>query len=301
MDNLNTAIVGKIQIALPSLPEQRAITAFLNRETAKIDALVEEQRRLIALLAEKRQAVLNHAVTRGLNPDALLKPSGIDWLGDIPEGWEVVPIRKVARLESGHTPSRSRPEWWVDCHIPWFSLADIWQVRPGRVEYVYETAEAVSELGLQNSSARLLPAGTVMLSRTASVGFSAVMGIAMATTQDFANWVCGCRLLPDYLLYCLRGMPSEFERLKMGSTHNTIYMPDIRTLTIPLPPLEEQKAIVDHVRASVGALDELMDTATTAITLLQERRAALISAAVTGKIDVRDLSPQSLSDCLEPA
>lgn len=96
-------------------------------------------------------------------------------------------------------------------------------------------------------------------------------------------------------------MPSEFERLKMGSTHNTIYMPDIRTLTISLPPLEEQKAIVDHVRASVGALDELMDTATTAITLLQERRAALISAAVTGKIDVRDLSPQSLSDCLEPA
>ncbi|MGF1501754.1 MAG: restriction endonuclease subunit S [Paracoccaceae bacterium] len=250
---------------------------------------MEEQRRLIALLKEKRQAVISHAVTKGLDPTAPLKPSGIDWLGDIPAHWTPIPIRKVAKLESGHTPSRSRPEWWEDCTVPWFTLADVWQIRSGEQEYVTETKELVSEIGLANSSARLLPKGTVMLSRTASVGYSAIMGIDMATTQDFANWICGSRLSPEFLLYCFRGMPGEFERLRMGSTHNTIYMPDIASLSIALPPLEEQKAIVAHIRNEAGRTTELVSEAETAIDLLQERRSALISAAVTGKIDVRNI------------
>jgi type I restriction enzyme S subunit len=293
IQNLDQSAYFDELFVFPPLPEQQAIAGFLDGQVARIDALVAEQRRLIDFLAEKRQAVISQAVTRGLNPNTQLKPSGIDWLGDIPEGWEVVPIRKVARLESGHTPSRSHPEWWVNCYIPWFSLSDIWQVRPGRIEYVQDTAEQVSDLGLANSSARLLPSGTVMLSRTASVGFSAIMGVPMATTQDFANWVCGEKLSPEFLLYCLRGMPNEFDRLKMGSTHNTIYMPDIQKLTIALPPMTEQKSIVKSIRKSVGRLDELIDAAQSAITLLQERRAALISAAVTGKIDVRTPSTRS--------
>lgn len=220
------------------------------------------------------------------------KDSGVEWLGEVPEHWVVLPIRLVAKLESGHTPSRSHPEYWENCTVSWFSLADVWQIRERQAERISETKEKVSDFGLANSSVRLLPKGTVMLSRTASVGFSAIMDADMATTQDFANWVCGQLLLPDYLLFVFRSMRSEFQRLMMGSTHNTIYMPDIKSLRVALPPIAEQRFIVGFIRRETTKLDALTTEAQRAILLLQERRTALISAAVTGKIDVRGLVDQ---------
>ncbi|MBM4336325.1 MAG: hypothetical protein FJ108_10495, partial [Deltaproteobacteria bacterium] len=112
-------------------------------------------------------------------PYPAYKNSGVEWLGAIPEHWTVERTKFVARLRSGHTPSRKEQEYWQNCTIPWFGLADVWQIRDGHAEQVTETAEKISELGLANSSARLLPRGTVMLSRTASVGFSAIMGVDM--------------------------------------------------------------------------------------------------------------------------
>jgi type I restriction enzyme S subunit len=289
--NLNATMIGQVLVAVPPADEQTAITAFLDRETAKIDALVEEQKRLIELLKEKRQAVISQAVTKGLDPSVPMKDSGVAWLGEVPAHWVVMPIRVAARLESGHTPSRSRPDWWENCTVPWFTLADVWQIRQG-ADVIYETEEKVSELGLANSSARRLPKGTVMLSRTASVGFSAIMGTDMATTQDFANWVCGDKVLPEFLLCVFRSMSGEFRRLMMGSTHNTIYMPDVQALRFALPPIPEQRNIVEHVRKAVASFDGLTNEAQRGVDLLTERRSALISAAVTGKIDVRGLAPQ---------
>src|SRR5699024_2585708 len=118
--------------------------------------------------------------------------------------------------------SRSKSEYWENCHIPWFSLADVWQLRDGKQMYLGDTAEKISDLGLANSAADLLPAGTVILSRTASVGFSGIMPIPMATTQDFVNWIPGPSLASEYLLFTFRAMAAEFDRLKMGSTHKTI-------------------------------------------------------------------------------
>lgn len=209
------------------------------------------------------------------------KDSGIEWIGAVPSHWQALPIRKVAKLESGHTPSRSHPEYWENCCVPWFTLADVWQIRDGRSSYVFDTKEKVSEVGLANSSARKLPAGTVMLSRTASVGYSAIMGVEMATTQDFANWVCGKRLDPQFLLYSLRAMAPEFTRLKMGSTHSTIYMPDIASLSITLPPIEEQRAITAFLECKTAKIDALVQEQTRLIALLKEKRQAVISRAVT--------------------
>ena len=279
----------KYRFPKPPIAEQAAIAAFLDRETAKIDALVAEQQNLIALLKEKRQALISHAVTKGLDPDVPMKDSGVAWLGEVPEYWTVLPIRQVARLESGHTPSRSRPDYWENCDVPWFTLADVWQIREG-ADYVFQTKESVSEVGLANSSARLLPAGTVILSRTASVGFSAIIGVPMATTQDFANWICGSRVIPKYLLHTFRAMRMEFERLKYGSTHSTIYMPDIAAFRFALPPIAEQEAIIATVDRDTADIDELIAQSEATMTLLGERRTALISAAVTGKIDVRHLA-----------
>jgi type I restriction enzyme, S subunit len=280
--------LGAFKVGVPPSAEQSTIAAILDRETTRIDNLIAKQEKLIELLKEKRQAVISHAVTKGLDPNVPMKSSGVEWLGDVPEHWNVSPVRYVARLESGHTPSRQHPEWWIDCFIPWFSLADVWQIRSGKLEYVTETKESISEVGLANSSARLLPRGTVILSRTASVGYSAIMGIDMATTQDFANWVCGPRIRPEYLLYIFRSMGSEFSRLNMGSTHQTIYMPDISAFRCPLPVVDEQDQIVKHIRKALSSIDTLIAKAQQAIALQKEHRTALISAAVTGKIDVRN-------------
>jgi len=220
-------------------------------------------------------------------PYPACKPSGVEWLGEIPGHWEVKRTKFVATLESGHTPSRQHPEYWEDCRIPWFTLSDVWQLRDGRQEYVQDTKERVSELGLANSSARLLPAGTVIVSRTASVGFSAIMRVPMATTQDFANWVCRPGMTPEYLLYVFRSMRTEFERLRYGSTHNTIYMPDIQGFSAPVPSVAEQRCIVGFLQEKLPKLDRLVDKNHQLIAKLQEYRTALISAAVTGKIDVR--------------
>ncbi|WP_355507490.1 restriction endonuclease subunit S [Xanthomonas cannabis] len=284
---INASDLVRICVPIPPAEEQSAIAAFLDRETAKIDALITEQEKLIALLAEKRQVTISHAVTKGLNPDAPMKDSGIVWLGDVPAHWDVGKIQSFAKRESGHTPSRQHPEYWEGCTIPWFSLADVWQIRSGNVKYVNETKELVSELGLANSSARLLPRGTVILSRTASVGYSAIMGCEMATTQDFVNWICKQDLLSEFLLYVLRGMQPEFNRLMMGSAHQTIYMADIAKLMMAKPPVEEQEEIINFLEIKVSKLDTLKDEAETGIGLLKERRNALIAAAVTGKIDVR--------------
>lgn len=189
-------------------------------------------------------------------------------------------------MRTGHTPSRQHNEYWEGAkEIPWFTLADVWQLRQGQ-KYLGGTVENISDAGLQNSAAELLPAGTVILSRTASVGFSGIMPRPMATSQDFWNWVCHHDLDPEYLWYQFRAMRPEFDRIKSGSTHKTIYQADAAALKIVHPPLVEQKAIVATLRKIDDVAARQVADATAAISLAKERRAALITAAVTGQIDV---------------
>lgn len=220
-------------------------------------------------------------------PARAMKPSGLGWAGEIPAHWDVAKICLVARLESAHTPSRQHPEYWIpnECTIPWFSLADVWQLREGTQEFLVETSEKISPLGMANSAARLLPTGTVVLSRTASVGFSGIMPQPMATTQDFANWVPGERVLSEFLLFALRAMREEFERATMGSTHQTIYMPDIRRLAIPIPPKDEQARVVAFLRERLPKLDELIAKKERLVEVFVEKRQALVTQAVTKGLD----------------
>src|SRR6266508_1058208 len=201
------------------------------------------------------------------------------WLVD--SRWPTVPIRYVAKLGTGHTPSRQHPEYWDDCTVPWVTLADVGQLRQGTVDIISNTAEMVSRLGIANSSAVRHPAGTVILSRTASVGFSAILGADMATSQDFATWTCGGQLDRKYLLHTLRAMAPDLRRLAMGSTHKTIYMPDIAELRIPLPSIEEQRRIADFLDAETALIDQLDASRLAQIGLLNELRVATVSDAYT--------------------
>lgn len=294
---LPKSAIGEARIPLPPVLEQLAIADFLNEETGRLDVLSTKKQALIDKLKEKRAALISRTVTRGLpqelaraaglDVEPTLKPSGVRWIGEVPEHWQAGILRRFAQMKTGHTPSRQNAQYWEDCTIPWFTLADVWQIRDERTRYLGDTAEKISELGLANSAAELLPAGTVVLSRTASVGYSGIMPRPMATSQDFWNWVCGPQLVPEYLLYVFRAMRPWLVGLTLGSTHKTVYQPDAAGIRVPLPPVAEQRAIVDYLDRETSRIDTLVSRVEAAIQRLREYRAALITAAVTGKIDVR--------------
>ena len=281
-------ILSDCTVLQPIKSEQVAVVAYLDAKTTEIDSLVEDCEREVELLQEYRKAVISEAVTKGLDPNALMKDSGIDWIGEIPEHWEASSLLRHAKLESGHTPSKSHPEWWIEdkCTIPWVTTADVHRFRSGAVTSIEDTVEHISEDGLDNSSARLLPAGTVALSRTASVGYSVVLSKPMASSQDFADWVPDDNLDSFYLLYCLRSMDEVFEQLRMGTTHKTIYMPDMRKLRIAFPPMDEQLSIVAYLDAKTAEIDSLIADYQAMAGKLREYRTSLISEAVTGKFKV---------------
>ena len=297
IQNLDDTNLFRSEVWVPDLATQRQIAEFLDRETARIDLLIEKKQRLVALLGEREEGTFIEHVT-GKDLPYEKKHSGVEWIKEIPKHWFAPKFTQIARQETGHTPSRKVEGYWVpqDCVIPWVSLADVWQIRGGQAIYISETSEKISELGMANSSARLLPKDTVILSRTASVGFPAIMSEPMATTQDFAAWICGKQMRPLFLYYVLRSMKPVFRRLMMGSTHQTIYMPDIRSFRTPLPPLVEQDAIVSRLASTIQVFRQSSETLTKSIDRLKEYRSALITAAVTGQIDVQTYAKSGTPD-----
>lgn len=192
-------------------------------------------------------------------------------------------------MKTGHTPSRSKPEYWENVTIPWFTLADVWQLRDGKRVYLGDTVNRISELGLANSAAELLPAGTVVLSRTASVGFSGIMPMPMATSQDFWNWICGPDLLPEYLNYQFKAISPALRALNIGSTHQTIYQRDAAGIEIVVPPLDEQRGIVAYLDHETARIDALIEEQHRLVEMLWDRRRDLIRSAVLG--DINPLGP----------
>jgi type I restriction enzyme S subunit len=289
ISNFNAEKYGHVRLPWWPVEVQRTIARHLDRETAHVDALIASKRKMIELLDEKWQSIMHDAVSGFYERvSGKRRRTALSWLGSLPAHWREVQLKLVARLGTGHTPSRSHAEWWVDPTIPWITTGEVAQMRGDRIEYVTGTREKISEVGLANSSAEIHPAGTVVLCRTASAGYSAIMGRAMATSQDFATWTCGPLLHPRFLLLCLRVMRQDLlGRLAMGSTHKTIYMPDIESIAVPLPPIKEQEKVVADVYGEQGTLDACAERLRAQIDLLKERRQALITAAVTGELEIR--------------
>ncbi|AVG17754.1 type I restriction endonuclease subunit S [Chromobacterium vaccinii] len=182
----------------------------------------------------------------------------------LPEGWNWTLLTDVARLETGHTPSRRHPEYWGG-DVPWIGIRD---ATANHGNTIYSTAQYTNELGIRNSSARILPANTVCLSRTASVGYVIAMGVPMATSQDFVNWVCGPGLNYQFLKYVLLAERSSFLRFASGTTHQTIYFPEVKAFHVALPSLTIQQGIVD-----------VLSTLDDRITLLRETNATMEAIA----------------------
>lgn len=294
IQNLDQSAYFDEIFAFPPFPEQQAIARFLDKEVAKIDALVAEQRRLIALLAEKRQAVISHAVTKGLNPATHLKPSGIDWLGDIPEGWEVVPLKYLGNFGAGagfpHDQQGLEGE-----ELPFFKVNALGKAGPDGV--LIPDTDTISRETANRLRATIFPSGTIVF---AKIGAALLLGRIrtlpcascidnnmMALTVSGEHCTAFVKLAMSTLHFDLISNPGTVPSLNEGQ---------IADQRIALPPMTEQIAIAEYISQTAAQLDALTSAAQSAISLLQERRAALISAAVTGKIDLRPHFAQSLSE-----
>ena len=286
--NISQDILRTLRVACPNPPEQTQIAAFLDRETAKIDELVREQRRLMELLKEKRQAVISHAVTKGLNPHAPMKPSGIEWLGEVPGHWEVVPLKRdLDFLTSG---SRGWAENYSDEGELFIRITNLTRGSIG-LDLSDIQRVAVPD-GAEGSRTKVRP-GDVLFSITAYLGSVAVVPDALESAYVSQHVALArlrqSRLLPKWVGFVALSFVGQtwFETKSYGGTKIQLSLDDVRDLPIPVPPLDEQSAIVAMLETQVAQFDTLTAEAQRAIALLQERRTALISAAVTGQIDVR--------------
>ncbi|MEC5206877.1 type I restriction enzyme S subunit [Vogesella perlucida] len=289
MLNIGQAAILDLPIPRFEQGEMNAILAFLDRETAKIDALIAEQEKLIALLAEKRQATISRAVTRGLDPNVPLKESGVPWLGKVPTHWKACPLRYLAKVGNGSTPSRDHAAYWAETGFPWLNSSVVNQ------DEVTESDQFVTDLALKECHLPVVTPPAVLMGITGqgkTRGMVAKLGFVATVNQHLAYIKPNSEMLDDDFL--LRVFESAYEYLRTesdgaGSTKGAITCDQVSRLHIPLPEIGEQVQIADYLNQMTQRFDSLKDEALTAVALLKERRAALISAAVTGKIDVRQL------------
>lgn len=275
------------QLLNPPVDEQAAIAAFLDRETAKIDALIAEQEKLIALLAEKRQATISHAVTRGLNPDAPMKDSGLAWLGEVPAHWVACPLKMLARIGNGSTPNRDNPDYWADEGFPWLNSSVVNQ------EEVSEAERFVTALALKECHLPIVEPPAVLVGITGQ-GKTRGMATRLAFTATVNQHLAYIKPVEERLAepYLLRVLEAAYLHLRTesesaGSTKGAITCEQLGNLRIPVPPLPEQFAVASFLDKETAKVDALKSDSERGIALLKERRSALIAAAVTGQIDVR--------------
>ena len=296
-EGISAEQLGASRHCLPPFPEQIQIATFLDRECGKLDALQAKQERLIGLLKEKRQALISHAVTRGLDPAAKLKPSGIEWLGEVPKHWEVTRLKfQVSRFEQGWSPQcegRNKEDGEI-------GVLKVGCVNGGtfRVEE-HKALPPELEPRLQYTLKR----GDLLISRANT---RELVGSAAVVDRDHDDILLCDKLyrlrfhrgVSEIYLSHFLGTSEVRQQIELDASGASASMVNIgqdciKELNLALPPLAEQRAIVAHLDEKCRKIDQLKAKAERGIELLKERRSALISAAVTGKIDVRDHLPQS--------
>ena len=271
-------------ILLPEIQfsESEKISNFLDHETAKIDSLIEKQQQLIELLKEKRQAVISHAVTKGINPDAPMNDSGVEWLGAIPRNWNCVAIKNICKIVNGSTPKSSIEEYW-DGDIDWFTPTDLSHKETIQIN---DSLRKITNSGFLSCGTTMVPANTVILSSRAPIGSLAITKKSACTNQGCKSLVTFSAQLSKYIYYSLLTFNSPLNNLGRGSTFLELSTDDLGGFKISLPN-DDMGEIIKYIDITILKIDNLIEKQLQQIELLKERRTALISAAVTGKIDVR--------------
>jgi len=299
--SITQAILCGVNVWLPTIEERNHIANFLDHETAKIDTLIEKQQQLIKLLKEKRQAVISHAVTKGLNPNAPMRDSEVEWLGEVPEGWSSPKIKWFFHTESGGTPNTSKQEeYYQDGEIPWIRTTDL------NNNDLFETPVAITDQAVKDSACSLLPENAVLIAMyggAGSIGKHSLLKFKSTINQAVCAILPNEKIDSDFLhMYVEFYRPYWMVGAEGTRKDPNINQDVIRELVVPCPPVEEQTKIVFVTKNKLSAIDEIIQKSKLNIALMQERRTALISAAVTGKIDVRNWqAPQQKQNKREAA
>lgn len=291
VESIEHDLLADTRLPLPTLDEQRSIVAFLDRETAKIDALIAEQQKLIALLAEKRQATITHAVTRGLEPDVPMKDSGVSWLGQVPTKWRTTQLKYIAKPGTSITYGIVQAGPHVEGGIPYIKTSDM----AGDSLTLEGMSRTTPEIDASYARSKVM-SGDIVIAIRATVGKCLLVPSELEganLTQGTAKVSPGPDVLPEFLLHFLRSTPAQmyFDGVSKGATFKEITLDALRRLPVAVPPLVEQLMIAAEIRERAEAFDQLVLDAQTSVVLLRERRSALITAAVTGQIDVRNAVP----------
>jgi type I restriction enzyme, S subunit len=291
--HLNAEELGNVLIAFPPLEEQKSIARFLDYKTAQIDALIAKKESLLKKLAEKRSALISQAVTKGLDPTVPMKDSGVEWLGEIPAHWKVGALGYMCNLVSGGTPDRNKVEFW-DGEIPW--------IKTGEINYqdINDSEERITNLGLANSSACIASPGTLLMAMYGqgnTRGRVSILRIHAAFNQACIAISPQQNINVEFLYYYMIAAYPYIRDSGNESSQMNLSAGLIGKIKIVILPLSEQESLVNYLSQSIRQLDKQMDKVRLAIARLKEYRTALITNAVTGAIDVRNVAiPNDLQE-----
>ena len=247
MRNISQAAMQNIPFLLPDIEQQRVVARQLSTAFEDVFAATAGCKRQMELAGRLQSRLLLQDIP--VLPVSVAPRSSENY-----RDWNWHRLTDLAYLESGHTPSRRHPEWWGG-DVPWLALPDI---RKLHGKYAFETTENTNHAGLANSSARMLPVGTVCVSRTASIGFVTILGKPMASSQDFCNWICAPEKLdPEFLMYAFMASQDYLRELGSGAVHKTIYMPAIQSFQVCAPHIDEQRRIVRALRDRLATVEAL--------------------------------------------
>jgi len=276
---------------IPPSAEQEAIASFLDRKTALIDDLIAKRERQIGLLQEHRSAIISQAVTKGLNPDAPMKDSGVEWLGEVPEHWDIAAVRRYAkRVQTGSTPPTYEERYYEDGTIPWFG--------PGSFDDMIEVKRPIKKIhesAVSEGVARIFSAGaTLIVTIGATLGKVSSLTEASSCNQQITVIEFDPRnVYPRFATYQIKRLEPVLRAIAPRATLPILDQGEIADIILGLPEISEQQAIASFLDNETAKIDTFVTKVQQSIEKLREYRESLISVAVTGKIGVRNWQPSS--------
>lgn len=274
----------KLPMIMPPFDEQKQIANYLDKKTAKIDATIAKNEELIQLLEEKRVALINQVVTKGLNPDVPMKDSGVEWIGEIPEHWDMMKISNIFNnIGSGTTPKSSNDEYYIDGNVNWLITGDL------NDNYIHNTSTKITKKALHDTSAlKIYPKESLVIAMYgATIGKLGILNIETCTNQACCVLSRSKIMNIKYTYYWFLGYRNEIISLSYGGGQPNISQDVIKNLKCIVPPFNEQKQIIDYLDTEITKINKTITKVTENINLLEEYKTSLIHHVVTGKIDVR--------------
>lgn len=273
---------GQVLTICPPPAEQKQIADYLDKKTGQIDIAINQKEQMIELLKERKQILINRAVTRGLNPDVPLKYSGIEWIGQIPEHWEVRKLKYLGQIMNGATPSSTVPAFW-DGNITWVTPIDI-----NDLKYINRSDRMITQQGYMSCGTSLVPKGSVILTTRAPIGKPTIANIPLCTNQGCKSIIINKHLISEFLYYIFTILNKYLNSLGTGTTFMELSNKELKNIILPSPSISEQQEIVSYIEQNTEKIDRAIAQKQQEIEKLKEYKATLIDSAVTGKICLTD-------------